>query len=43
MGQAFTRWQAAGALSLQMLALWTLAYLALVFSLRERPGSPRRS
>ena len=43
MGQPFTRWQAAGALSLQMLALWTLAYLALVFSLRQRPGSPRRS
>lgn len=42
LGSSVTRWQAAGALSLQMLALWTLAYLALGFSLRQRPGSPRR-
>jgi ABC-type multidrug transport system ATPase subunit len=42
LGEVYTRWQAAGALSLQMVAIWSIAYCALVFSLRLHPVSPKK-
>lgn len=41
-GEAFTRWQAAGALALQMAAIWLIAYFALAFSLRRHPASAKK-
>jgi ABC-type multidrug transport system ATPase subunit len=41
-GEAFTRWQAAGVLALQMVAIWLIAYFALVFSLRRFSAPPKR-
>jgi len=42
LGEVYTRWQAVGALALQMVAIWLVAYFALVFSLRRHPVSPKR-
>lgn len=42
LGEVYTRWQAAGALALQMVAMWSIAYCALVLSLRLHPVSPKK-
>ena len=41
-GKAFTRWQAVGVLTLQIVAVWSIAYFALVWSLRRYSASPKK-
>lgn len=41
-GEACTRWQATGVLTLQMLAIWFIAYFALMLSLRRYPKSAKK-
>ena len=42
LGEVYTRWQSAGALALQMMAIWLIAYFALVWSLRRYSVSPKK-
>jgi len=41
LGKSYTPWQAGTALLIQMLVVWTIAYLGLFFSLRRKPGRTR--
>jgi ABC-type multidrug transport system ATPase subunit len=41
-GEAFTSWQAAEALTLQLVGIWLLAYLALAWSLSRHPALSKK-
>lgn len=42
-GEVFTRWQASFALAVQIVAIWLIAYFALVLSLRRHTASRKRA
>jgi hypothetical protein len=42
-GEVFTRWQASLALAVQIVAIWLIAYFALLLSLRRPTASRKRA